>query len=94
MTRCLTCNSLLTKEETVCMGCGTQIHNANPSPGIAETLSKAINILFWISGITTIACLFIPDTPPVSRPIIVTVALGLIKRSADAMVEKTSEKKH
>ena len=91
MTRCLTCNSLLTKEETVCIGCGTKVHEEESAPGIAETLSKAIDMLFWVSGVTTVACLFVPGTPPVSRPLIVTVVLGLIKRSAEGMVEKASK---
>lgn len=93
MTRCLTCNSLLTREETVCVGCGSPVNSTAKAPGIAETLAKAVNVLFYLSLVLTAASIFLPNTPPVSRCIIITAVLMFMKRSADQMVDKPNKKK-
>lgn len=92
MTRCLTCNGLLTREEVVCGGCGTQVTSDKKAPGMGETLSKAVNILFYASLVMTAASLFLPNTPPISHCIVITAVLLFMKRSADQMVDKTAKK--
>ena len=93
MTRCLTCNGLLTREETICSGCGSPANRDTKAPGIADILAKAVNTLFYISLVLTVASLFLPNTPPLSRCIIITAVLLFMKRSADQMVDKPARKK-
>jgi len=92
MTRCMTCNNLLTRDENVCTACGTSVREEAAAPGVGEVLAKAIDTLFYLSLALTLASIFLPNTPPVSRCAIISAVLMFIKRSAGQMVEKP--KKH
>ena len=48
MERCLDCNSLLTKEETVCIECGTKVGVADA--GMGDFVSMIVSILFYLSA--------------------------------------------
>ena len=80
MTRCIHCNSLLTRRETACLECGaTVVVTTSRWPHV---LLKVVTILFFLSLGATIASLFINIGASPIKGLLVTAALLFLKRSA------------
>lgn len=92
MERCLDCNSLLTKEETVCVECGSAVPDSqrkNP----ANWFSTVIKILFYLSLASMFAAIFFTDGPPLIMSVLLTCALLFAMRSSgDAVVAKLKKR--
>jgi hypothetical protein len=89
MNRCLSCNSLLAKQELVCSDCGYAAVVPNRL-NIPRVLNTALSVLFYVALGTTIASFFLPDGPSTMICGVLTVSLLFVKRSAKDAVEKTS----
>lgn len=88
MEKCLDCNSILTKEETVCFTCGSAVRRKTDGAGIAGNMVRVINVLLVVSGLLTLASLFFSFTPPFAKCGFATLILGIVKSSAGQMAEK------
>jgi hypothetical protein len=86
MERCLDCNSLLTKEETVCIECGTKVHEEDKSA--AAFVSTIVTALFYISALIMVASPFIDRLPSFTFCILITSALLFVSRTAKESVQK------
>ena len=80
MERCLDCNSLLTKDETVCIECGTKVGGDDSKA--ANMVASATSILFYFAIAVTIGSLFVDQGPSLVLCLMVTSALMFIMRSA------------
>ncbi len=90
MERCLDCNSLLTKEEKVCIECGTKVGGDDSNP--ANLISSLVSVLFYLAAIGTVATLFMPRGPNFMLCVMVTSALMFIMRSAKDSVTKVKKR--
>lgn len=88
MEKCRDCNSILTKKETVCYACGATVNPKDEGRGFAGYLLKTINFLLIASAVLTAASLFFSFTPPFTKCAVATLVLGIVKSSADQMVER------
>lgn len=86
MERCLDCNSLLTKEETVCVECGTKV--GGEQTGTADLVSGLVSILFYISVVALVAAPFISRGPSFVFCLFITGALLFIMRTAKDSTQK------
>jgi len=91
MESCLDCNSLLTKEETVCIECGTKVHEDDSN--MAHLVAGVISILFYISALTMVAAPFVDKLPSVAFCVLTTSALLFIMRTAQEHTQKLRQKK-
>ncbi|MBZ5604068.1 MAG: hypothetical protein LAO79_17345 [Acidobacteriia bacterium] len=88
MDKCLDCNSTLKDDELVCYTCGSARRQKNPKPTMAQRGALIVKVLFVISGLFTVASLFLPATPSFTKCLATTIILMFVNRSAEQMVEK------
>jgi hypothetical protein len=88
MNRCRECHAVMTKTETVCLGCGSQLEVSTGVDRLTGGFRSVINVLFIASAILTVASLFLDATPPFSKCLISTLVLLVVKSSAGQMVER------
>jgi hypothetical protein len=81
MNRCLDCNGLLTKEETVCIQCGAKVPGAKKSMDGRRMASRAASFLFLGSLGVTVFGLFTENGVSVVSGVLLSCAMGLIRRS-------------
>ena len=86
MERCLDCNSLLTKEEVVCVECGTKV--GGDDLGAAAFVSGIVSLLFYLSFLALIASPFVDKLPSFMFCLLVTGALLFMMRTAKDSVQK------
>ena len=86
MERCLDCNSLLTKEETVCVECGTKVVTDESS--VAGLIAGLVTILFYISVLALVASPFVDRLPSFMFCMFVTCALLFVMRTAKDSAHK------
>lgn len=86
------CNSLLTKEEVVCVECGSAVpdtHRKTP----ASWFSTVITTLFYLSLTSMFAAIFFSDGPPIVMSVLLTCALLFAMRSSgDTAVAKLKKR--
>src|SRR5437870_13789871 len=80
MERCLDCNSLLTKEETVCVECGTKV--SGNAAGSAEYLASNFRALFYESALAMCASPFVDKLHSFMFSMLITSALFFVLRIA------------
>jgi hypothetical protein len=80
MERCIDCNSLLTKEERVCVECGTKVGGGDG--GAADFGATLVSLLFYASLAALLVSPFIAKGPSVMLCLMVTCALLFIMRTA------------
>ncbi len=80
MNRCLDCNSLMHKSDTVCIDCGARVPIRKL--GAAGVLSTLLAVAFYLSLVALGAALFLPEGPSVIKCVLLTVALLFLKRLA------------
>jgi hypothetical protein len=88
MNRCRECNATMTKTETTCLGCGSELEVITQTDRWGGRFRVIIKILFFASAALTIASLFWDATPPFSRCAITTLVLLVVMSSADQMKER------
>ena len=86
MERCLDCNSLLTREEIVCLECGTKV--GGDDLGAASFVSGVVSILFYLSLLAMIASPFVEKLPSFMFCLLITGALLFMMRTAKDSVQK------
>ena len=90
MERCLDCNSLMTREERVCMECGTKVGGDDSS--IATLISGIVSILFYISVLVLVASPFVDRAPSFMFCVFVSCALLFIMRTAKESAHKVRKR--
>lgn len=90
MEKCLECNSILTKEETVCIQCGSAVHREDTKKSLPAHFATVVNVLLIVSALLTVTSLFF-RTLSFSRCILATLVLGIVKSSANRVLEKKKE---
>jgi hypothetical protein len=90
MERCLDCNSLLAKEEKVCIECGTKIGGADSNA--AGLVANLVSLLFYLSLALTVASLFIDRAPSFMVCMLMSFALMFIMRTAQDSVVKVKKR--
>jgi hypothetical protein len=86
MERCLDCNSLLSKEEKVCVECGTKVGGDEAS--LATLVAALVSILFYISVVALVASPFVDRLPSFMFCMFITFALLFIMRTAKDSAQK------
>ena len=90
MERCLDCNSLLTKEETVCIECGTKVSDDPKSA--AGFVSTIVTALFYLSALVLVASPFVDKLPSFTFCMLITSALLFVMRTAKENTHKIRKK--
>jgi len=90
MERCLDCNSLLTKEETVCVECGTKVGGG--AAGSAQFLASIVSALFYVSALAMCASPFVDKLPSFMFCMLMTSALLFVMRTAKDHTQKIRKK--
>jgi hypothetical protein len=86
MERCLDCNSLLTKEEKVCIECGTKVGGDDLSA--ASFISSIVTLLFYVSFLALIASPFVDKLPSFMFCMMISGALLFMMRTAKDSTQK------
>ena len=86
MERCLDCNSLLTKEEMICVECGTKV--GGDDLGAASFVSGIVSLLFYLSFLALIASPFVEKLPSFLFCLLISGALLFMMRTAKDSVQK------
>jgi len=89
MNRCRECHAVMTKTETVCIGCGSALEVATGKDKMTGGFRTIINILFFASAGLTVLSLFVDATPPFSKCLVCTLVLLVVRSSAGQMIERT-----
>jgi len=84
ITRCHDCNATLKADEVSCYTCGTPVEGRSKSK-FGSGFSTLVTILFFASGLLTIASLFVEATPGFTKCLMVTVVLLVVRTSAGEM---------
>jgi len=89
MARCQTCNSVVTKLDLVCYGCGDPIPKSARQPiSQPKRISKASNIAFFCSlGLTAFSFL-----SPYKLPLSVTTAISLVLLGMRIIADRIANK--
>jgi uncharacterized protein YqgC (DUF456 family) len=90
MERCVDCNSLLTREEKVCVECGTTVGASKA--GFSGMLAGIVSIGFYVSLAALIASPFIDRLPSFTFCALTTFALLVAMRTAKDGVSKVRKK--
>jgi hypothetical protein len=86
MERCLDCNSLLTKDEVVCVECGTKV--GGEEMGVADMVAMIVSVLFYISAAALVTTPFLPRLPSFTVCMMSTCALLFVMRTAKESAQK------
>jgi hypothetical protein len=90
MERCMDCNSLLTREEKVCIECGTKV--GGDDSGVADFGATLVSILFYLSVAGLVASPFVAKGPSVMFCLLITCALLFIMRTAKDGAQKVRKR--
>lgn len=90
MERCLDCNSLLTKEEKVCVECGTKVGGDDSSA--ADFGATLVSLLFYASVVALVACPFIARAPSFVFCLLISCALLFVMRTAKDGAQKVRKR--
>jgi hypothetical protein len=90
MERCIDCNSLLTKEEKVCMECGTKVGGSDASG--ADFGATLVSLLFYASVAGVVVSPFLTKGPSFMLCLMVSCALLFIMRTAKDGAQKVRKR--
>jgi hypothetical protein len=90
MERCLDCNSLLAKEEKICLECGTKV--GGDDSNIAAMVASLVTILFYVSIIPLVASPFINRGPSFVFCMFISCALLFVMRTAKDSTQKVRKR--
>ena len=80
MERCLDCNSLLMKQETVCIECGTKVGATDG--GAIDFVASLVSMLFYLSLAALVTSPFLSRGPSFFLCLMTTCALLFVMRTA------------
>ncbi len=80
------CNSPLTSAETNCYSCNSPVKAKNKNE-FSDRFRTTVKIFFIISGVVTVASLFVDSLPSFWKCVAAFTVLYLVKNSADNMSE-------
>ena len=90
MLRCVDCNSLMTKEEKVCVECGSRVAEEKRSP--AELFVKVVTILFYLSFAGMIGGIFLPNGPSFTTSLLLTCGLLILMRTVKDIPQRVRKR--
>ena len=90
MERCLDCNSLLTKEETVCIECGTKVGGTDG--GAIDYVVSLVSLLFYASVAALISAPFLSKGPSFMLCLMTSCALLFVMRTAKDSSQKVRKR--
>ena len=90
MERCLDCNSLLTKEEKVCIECGTKVGGDDSSA--ADFGATLVSLLFYASVLALVASPFVAKAPSFIFCLMISCALLFVMRTAKDGAQKAKKR--
>jgi hypothetical protein len=90
MERCLDCNSLLLKDETVCMECGTKV--GGDEANAMDVVSGIVTLLFYVSFAATLTSPFLSRGPSFMLCLLTTCALLFVMRTAKESTAKVRKR--
>ena len=90
MDKCRDCNATLSKEDTTCFTCGSDvIVTKKPGTSFAERFALMVKVMFILSIVMFVSSLLpFPFTPPFTKSLITMLVLLFVKSSADQMLER------
>jgi hypothetical protein len=89
MERCVDCNSLLSKEEKVCIECGTTV--GATSAGFSDLISSVVSMAFYVSLCALVASIFVARLSFVFC-MLTTFALLFVMRTAKDGISKVKKR--
>jgi hypothetical protein len=90
MERCLDCNGVMSREEKVCLTCGTKV--GAEGSNIAALISCIVSILFYISIAALVTSPFISRGPSFIFCLFMSSALLFAMRTAKDSVKKVRKR--
>ena len=84
------CNSLLTREEKVCMECGTKVGGDDGS--VADFGATLISLLFYASVAAVVVSPFLSNGPSFVFCLMICMALLFIMRTAKDSAQKVRKR--
>jgi len=90
MERCVDCNSLLTREEVVCIECGTKVGASKA--GWSGLIATVVSICFYVSLGNLIVSPFVSWGPGFFFCLLITFALLFVMRTAKDGIGKTRKR--
>jgi hypothetical protein len=90
MERCMDCNSLLTKEEKVCIECGTKVGGSDG--GAADFGATLVSLLFYASVAALVASPFVSKGPSFMLCLMISCALLFVMRTAKDSAQKVKRR--
>jgi hypothetical protein len=90
MERCLDCNSLLTKEEKICIECGTKVGRYDGDA--ADFGATLVSLLFYASVAAVVVSPFIANGPSFMLCLLISCALLFIMRTAKDGAQKVRKR--
>jgi hypothetical protein len=81
------CHGTMQKNETKCFLCGSELPPDPNKVTFKERFAGIVKVAMIISGLMTVASLFVDFTPSFVKCSIVTVVLGMVLKSAQQMNE-------
>jgi hypothetical protein len=87
MNRCRECNCVMTKTESTCLGCGSEMEITTGKDKMAKSMMFIITSVLALSSTMTVASLFV-DGLHFSRCAPATLVLVIVRSSAAEMLVK------
>ena len=85
MQRCKQCDSPLAKSDVACINCGELAAPAKPKTNVRRHFGKIVTGLFILSAALTVVALFTNYVGSFITLLAATIALLMVKKSADEM---------
>jgi len=91
MQRCKQCESALAKSDVECINCGELVAPAKPKTNVRKHFGKIVTGLFILSAGLTVVALFTNYVGSFVTLLAATVALLMVKKSADEMSSSSQQ---
>ena len=85
MQRCKQCEGSLAKTDLACVSCGELVAPAKPKTNFRRHFGKIVTVLFALSAGLTVVALFTSYVGSFITLLATTIALMMVKKSADEM---------
>jgi len=85
MERCKQCETTVAKDDVNCVNCGSVVNSVKSKSNLSQHFGKVVTVLFALSAALTIAALFTNYVGSFVTLLAVTIALLMVKKSADEM---------
>ena len=89
MQRCKQCESPVAKSDVNCVNCGELVNPVKTKKDFKKHFGKAVTVMFVVSAALTVVALFTSWVGSFITCLAVTVALLMVKKSADEMASSS-----